>query len=234
MLTKKLLYRALSIALICGAKIASQEQAASLAPAHPPQASSKVKLSGALAHNQVDLNNAHAVDQRVIITKPKNDPTDCTQLHGKEFMDCMACQSSENVKKNIMNCNDRMARHYFLNLSLEEYHEVLQHFSEKEWEEFYASRTEAERGNFPQTWQEQRAMLKELYLDAYYNNFEHPYNSLEYAWSSNTRATRDSLEKLINDYHQRCVDKWIYQSTINNLHHKFYVMRKKLFTKPCL
>lgn len=175
--------------------------------------------------------NGHEIDQKVIITQPQKDPTDCTRLHGKEFMDCMACQSSENVKKNITNCNDRMARHYFLNLSLEDYHEVLGYFSEEEWKIFYESRAPQERENFPKTRDEQLAMLKLIYLDAFYNNYEYLHNALEYLWSGNTRLSQDSLEKIIRDYHERCRNGSISSSSMNTLETKFYWRRKKLFAK---
>lgn len=193
----------------------------------PIQPSLDAKLPSPAKKNEpIKLNNAHEVEQKVIITQPKKDPTDCTQLHGKEFMECMACQSSENLKKNIQNSNDRMAHYYFVNLPLEEYHEALQNFNEKEWDEFYTSRKRENQENFPRTLHEQRVMLKKIYLEAYF------YHSLERRFSGQSELKPDDLEKVIQNFRARCECGWVAAGTGTMLHDKFYHFRKKLFTKP--
>ena len=194
-------------------------------PIQPP---SDAKLCHGPDETTIKLNNAQDVDQKVIITRPKKDPTDCTQLHGKAFMECMECQSPENLKKNLMNCNDRMAHYYFLHVySIEEYHEVLQNFTEKEWQLFYESRQPQARENFPKTLEEQRAMLKTLYIEAYF------YNYLEYLWSGQSALKTDDLEKFIKDFNIRRTDSYFFNYlTPYKLHDRFYHFRKKLFTKP--
>jgi hypothetical protein len=185
------------------------------------------KLSPALA---VSLNNAHDLEQKVVVTTPKKDPTDCTQLHGPEFMECMACQSSENFKKNLMACNDRMAYYYFVHLFfIEDYYEALQNFTEQEWQSFYESRQPQARENFPKTLKEQRAMLKALYIEAYF------YNYLEYLFSSQSSNNTDDLEKLVRNFNIRRSDGYFFTSkTCNTLQNRFVHAREKLFTKPTL
>jgi len=177
------------------------------------------------------LDNAHTIGQQVIVTPPKKDPTDCSQLQGKEMMDCMACQSSENFKKNIMNFNDRMAANYFKQLGIEEYHEALLNFTEIEWQTFYASRNPKNKDSFPKTLEEQKTMLKLIYLYAYYDNLANLHNALEYLWSGNTQFNRDSLEKLISDYHTRCLNGRISNSTLSSVEAQFYWNRKKIFNQ---
>ena len=197
------------------------------------QPASDAKLpSPAKKNGPIKLNNAHEVEQKVIVTQPKKDPTDCTQLQGKDLMDCMACQSSENLKKNLMNCNDRMAHYYFVNLPhIEAYCELLQNFTEEEWNLLYESRQIAARENFPKTLEEQRNMLKKLYVFAYYNSNEYLHNFIEYIWCSGTKLSKDSLEKIMYDFHQRCLNGRISSTTHDHLHATFYLERKKLFTR---
>lgn len=175
------------------------------------------------AKQPIKLNNDHIIDQKIIIALPKKDPTDCTQLCGKELLDYMACQSPENLKKNIMNFNDRMAHHYFLSLSLESYYEVLQHFTEDEWKAFYESRKPEMREYFPKTLEEQRLMLKTAYLDACYSFFER-------LWlrKSNTNA---DLQELVNIFNKKHMNGTMDLTTCKNTHSKFHWMRKKLFAK---
>lgn len=209
--------------------ISTQPIPGQVTQATPPSAEAQ---SASKANRAIKLNNHHGIDQKVIVTQPKTDPTDCTQLHSKEFMDCMACQSSENLKNNLMNCNDRMAHYYFVNLQCpEEYYETLQNFSEKEWEEFYISRQSEMRENFPKTLEEQRNMLKLLYIYAYHNSNEYPHNLVEYMWCKNAQFKRDTLETIIHDFHERCSNGRINKTTHDHLHNSFYWERKKLFTK---
>lgn len=170
------------------------------------------------------LDNGQAIDQKVIVTHPKKDPTDCTQTQGKELLDCMACQSPENLKKNIMSFNDRMAHYYFLHLSLEDYHEALQHFTEKEWHDFCQSRNVQTRKHFPQTIHEQRKMLTALYLEACYNFFER-------LWLKKSDTDPQNLEILIRTFNEKHRTGAIDNATCNYTYNQFYWQRKKLFTK---
>lgn len=170
------------------------------------------------------VDNAHAIDQKIIFTPPHHDPSDCTQLQGKQFMDCMACQSPENLKKNIMLCNDRMARHYFLNLTIEEYHEMLEHFTEQEWQAFYASRKQESQPYFPDNKEAQNIMLKTVYLDACYN-------FLQQLWYGQSPLKTDDLEQIIGEYNAQCIRGNISKEAHLRLLTQFHLHRKHLFAK---
>lgn len=174
--------------------------------------------------NALTVDNAHAIDQKIIFTPAHHDPSDCTQLQGKQFMDCMACQSTENLKKNLMQCNDRMARYYLLNLSLEEYHEMLQHFTEREWQAFYASRKQESQPYFPDNKEAQSIMLKTVYLDACYN-------FLEQLWHGQSPLKTDDLDTIISQYNAQCIRGAISKETHLRLLTQFHLQRNHLFAK---
>lgn len=171
------------------------------------------------------LHNQHTIDQHVVLAAPKTDPTDCTQLQGTQMMDCMACQSSVNLKKNLMNFNDRMASLYFKQLSIEQYHEALQNFTESDWQAFFASRNPESQDGFPKTLEEQRVMLKKAYLHFYFDSF------FDYWWSGQSEFKTDDLEKLIAAYYAKCLKGQISYAVHGALTQEFRLNRMVMFSK---
>lgn len=172
---------------------------------------------------EVHNDNAHEIIQHIEINQHKKDPTDCTSFTGQELKDCMACQSSQNFRKNLMAFNDRMGRNFLLSLTLEEYFEALSNFNENQWHEYYIHLSPEYTNQFPDTLNRQRAMLKRIFINAYYSNI------FSYLWSGQNDLKTDDLEKFISDYNAARYHGEISEQTHMQLLFEFERYRQKLF-----
>lgn len=100
---------------------------------------------------------------------PKANPTNCSYLTGKALKDCMACQSPENFRKNLVNFNDKMAISYFLSLNINEYQQALKNFTEDQWQEFFKNRSREFQKFCPCNLNAQKFVLKFIYLNVLIN-----------------------------------------------------------------
>jgi len=105
-------------------------------------------------------------DQTIIMPSEKNDPTDCTSLRGEDLKHCLACQSSQDFRKNMKAMKDYAILAYWHSLTPEEhrlYKESLDKYDETKcndethWNEFLANRQD--RKKFPPTLRQARKSL---------------------------------------------------------------------------
>lgn len=91
----------------------------------------------------------------------------CVTLFGYKLMQCMACQSPENLKKNFKKLNVRAAKYFLYEMSIPHYQEFFSYFSEQEWQEYWQQLSEEDQKTMPKTAKEQADLIPKMYKRAY-------------------------------------------------------------------
>lgn len=177
---------------------------------------SKVNLT---THSSPRINIATTVNM------PEDDLEDCTSFQGQRLKDCMACQTKESFRKNMLKLTDATVLAYLKNLAIDEYVYALSNYNEEQWQEFIESRKKSNQELFPHSLNKQRRCIKLFYIRARHLT---PYT---YWFSSENTLHADDLEEMIADYEaRRDYNKtwfpiWGYKQAM--LHQDFDVWKKQ-------
>jgi hypothetical protein len=107
-------------------------------------------------------------DNKHSININNHDPEyQCASYFGKKLLDCMSCQSDENIKKNFKKLNPNAAKFYLMNLPIDKYQDFLCLFTHDEWNHYLQGFNENHRKQMP-TLQEQLELIAKVYSEVHY------------------------------------------------------------------